>query len=81
MSDPGLLEELEVSFFACVKLTSASSHDVTVARDGVCHVEVGDRVCEESAAQISLARGLVGKLVDAAVLDHVVTNKVRSELS
>jgi hypothetical protein len=81
VSNPGLLEKLEVSLFVGVEFASASSHDVTVARDSVSHVEVRDGIGEQSTAQVGVTRGLVGELVDAGRLDNVVTNEMGSELS
>jgi hypothetical protein len=81
VSNPSLLPELEVVLLGGVEFTSASSHDVTVARDSVSHVEVRDSVGEEGRAEFSLTRRLVSELVNAGRLNDIITYEMRSELS
>ena len=81
MSDPSVDPFLEVGLLAWVKFASATSHDVTVARDGVRHVEVLHSVGEKSTADLSVAAVCKCESIETTWLDMVVPDEVRSNLS
>ena len=81
MSDPSVDPFLEVGLLAWVQFASATSHDVTVARDGVRHVEVLHSVGEKSTADLSVAAVCKCESIETTWLDMVVPDEMRSNLS
>jgi len=80
MSQPGLDVLLEVELLQGVELASASSHHVTVARDGISHVEVIYVLGQCGAVEMGLTVRLVSVLLEARGLDEVVLDQVGSKL-
>ena len=78
MSDPSVDPFLEVGLLAWVQFASATSHDVTVARDRVRHVEILHSVSEKSTADLSVAAVCKCESVEASWLNMVVPDQVRS---
>ena len=76
MGNPSLLIFLEVKLFEWVKFTGASSHDVTVSRNSVGHVEVVYILREWGSIAVSFSIWNMSKSFKSTVFNEIVFDQM-----